>query len=477
MTVLVTDDAGSSTAGLESPTTVPHTAPAPHAAADFVPHTRSEIEAMLEFLGLAHVDELFAHIPAAVRLAGGLDLPAGRSETETLEAIGALAADNRPAVSRLVCFAGGGAYDHEIPAAVRALVGRSEFVTSYTPYQPELAQGVLQALFEYQTMLCRLTGMDVANASLYDGAAAAVEGLNLAAAATGRSRVWVSKGVRPAVREVISTVAGARLEVLEAPLERGVTRWPEDLGEAAALLVSYPNHLGALENVPEAAARARAAGALLVAYADPVASGLLRSVGSLGADVAVGEGQPLGSPLSFGGPYLGLFACKQAAHVRRWLPGRLVGQTVDTQGRKSYVVTLSTREQHIRRAAASSNVCSNQTLVALAFAFHLAWLGRAGLREMALRCARGARYAREQLSGIAGVEVATCAPTLYEFPMRTPVPARLVLERLAEAGYLGGISLSDQYPDLGEAILVTVTETRTKAEIDGFAAAFARAAA
>jgi glycine dehydrogenase subunit 1 len=283
--------------------------------------------------------------------------------------------------------------------------------------------------------------MDVANASLYDGASAAVEGLNLAAAATGRKLVWVSRGVRPAVREVIATLCGPRLEVREVPLDGGLTAWPDDLGQPAALLLAYPNHLGVLE------------------------------------DVAVGEGQPLGTPLAFGGPYVGLFACRQAPFVRRWLPGRLVGESADIEGRRAYVLTLSTREQHIRRAAASSNVCTNQTLIAIACALHLAWLGPAGLRELALRCARGARYAREALCRIPGVEPAVAASGLYEFPLRTPQPAAVVLERLTEAGFLGGLALTSDYPELGEAILVTVTETRTRADIDAFATAFEKAVA
>jgi glycine dehydrogenase subunit 1 len=233
--------------------------------------------------------------------------------------------------------------------------------------------------------------------------------------------------------------------------------------------------LGCLEDVPDAARRAHDAGALLVAHADPVAAGLLRSVGSLGADVAVGEGQPFGTPLGFGGPYVGLFATRHESYVRRWLPGRLVGETLDADGRRAFVLTLSTREQHIRRADASSNVCTNQTLIAIAAAIHLAWLGPQGLRQLALRCARGARYTREQLLRIPGVEPAVSAPTLYEFALRTPLPAATVLERLAEEGYLGGIELTPHYPELGEAILLAVTETRTRAEVDDFATTFEKA--
>lgn len=429
---------------------------------------------MLEVLGLESLEELFGHIPAAVRLATGLDIAPGLPEQDVLEALGDLASLNRPA-GNLICFAGGGAYDHDVPAAVRSLASRSEFLTSYTPYQPELSQGVLQMLFEYQELLCRLTGMEVANASLYDGAAAAVEGCSLAAAATGRSVVVVSKGVRPEVRAVVRTLLGSRLEVTEAPLVGGATLWPEDLDRVAVLLVAYPNHLGCLEDMGAAAARAHEAGALLVSYVDPVAAGVLRSAGYWGSDVAVGEGQPLGTRLSFGGPYVGLFACRAAPYVRRWLPGRLVGEAIDTDGRRAYVLTLSAREQHIRREEASSNVCTNQTLIAVATALHLAWLGPSGLRELALGCARGARYARELLARVPGVESAVEAPSLYEFALRTPVPAESLLSRLADDGYLGGLSLADDYPELGNAVLVTVTEARTRAEIDGLAAAFEKA--
>jgi glycine dehydrogenase subunit 1 len=441
----------------------------------YVPHTDAEIAAMLEFLGLGSLDDLYAHIPDAVRLAGGLDVAPGAAESDVLAEIRALGDANRPAVGGLVSFAGFGAYEHDIPAVGPSLTMRSEFVTSYTPYQPELSQGVLQALFEYQTMVCGLFGLDVANASLYDAASAAVEGLNLAAAATKRRVAWISAAVHPNIREVVRTLTGPRLELREAPVVDGLTRWPDDLGDAAALLVAYPNVLGCLEDVPDAARRAHEAGALLVAQADPVAAGLLRSVGSLGADVAVGEGQPFGTPLGFGGPYVGLFATRNAAYVRRWLPGRLVGETLDAEGRRAFVLTLSTREQHIRRAEASSNVCTNQTLIAIAAAIHLAWLGPRGVRELALRCARGARYTREQLLRIPGVEPAASAPTLYEFALRTPLPSATVLERLAEEGYLGGVDLTSHYPELGDAILLAVTETRTRTEVDDFASAFEKA--
>ena len=429
----------------------------------FVPHTDDEIAAMLEFIGVASLDELFAAVPEALRLAGGLDLPPGLSEPDVLAEMDRLASRNRFCGPDLVCFAGAGAYDHEIPSVTKALAFRSEFVTAYTPYQPEVAQGVLQALFEYQTMVTRLAGVEVANASLYDGASACVEAVNLAVAATKRSTVWVSEGVHPTWRHVLRTfAAGTGHELVEVPVRDGVTRWPAQ-GEPGAVLVQYPNYLGCLEDLQAA----RREGALLLVAADPVSAGLLRTPGSYGADVVVGEGQPFGTPLSFGGPYLGLFACKQE-HVRR-LPGRLVGETVDVDGRRSYVTTLRTREQDIRREKASSNVCTNQTLIAVCCVIQLAWLGTAGLRELALRCARGTRYARDALLAVDGVEPAASAPVVREFAVRTPVPAATVVDRMADEGFLAGVPLEEEY---GDGLLVAVTERRTRAEIDAYAAAF-----
>ncbi|MEY2569332.1 MAG: glycine dehydrogenase subunit 1 [Actinomycetota bacterium] len=429
----------------------------------FVPHTDAEIVEMLGFMGLSSLDELFTAIPEALRLAGGLDVDPGLSEPDVMAEMGRLAARNRACGPDLVCFAGAGAYDHEVPAVTRRLTFRSEFVTAYTPYQPEVAQGVLQALFEYQTLIARLAGLEIANASLYDGATACVEAVNLAVAASGRQMVWVSQGVHPTWRQVIRTfAAGTGHDIIEVPLVDGVTAWPDD-GEPGAVLVQQPNFLGCLEDL-EAAKRT---GALLLVAADPVSAGLLRSPGSQGADVVVGEGQPFGTPLSLGGPYLGLFACRQE-HVRR-LPGRLVGETVDVEGRRAYVTTLRTREQDIRREKASSNVCTNQTLIAVCCAIQLSWLGTAGLREVALRCARGTRYAREALLAIDGVESLVDAPVLREFAVRTSVPGATIVDRMAEEGFLAGVALDDEY---GGGLLVAVTERRTRAEIDAYAAAF-----
>ncbi|HUQ38627.1 MAG TPA: aminomethyl-transferring glycine dehydrogenase subunit GcvPA [Acidimicrobiales bacterium] len=445
---------------------------------DYIPHTEAETAEMLSFIGLSSLDELFDAVPAALRLAGGLDLPGGLSEPDTSAEMGRLAGAN--AAADLICFAGAGAYDHEIPAAVRSLASRSEFVTAYTPYQPEVAQGVLQALFEYQTLISRIAGVPVANASLYDGASACVEAVNLAVAATRRETVWVSQGVHPNWRAVMRTfAAGTGHDLVEIPLIDGVTAWPGgDIGanttsgeEPAAVLLQYPNYLGCLEDVEAAVATARRRGALVLVAFDPVAAGLLRTPGSYGADVVVGEGQPFGTPMSFGGPYLGLFACTME-HVRR-LPGRLVGETLDTEGRRAYVTTLRTREQDIRREKASSNVCTNQTLIAVTCAIQLAWLGTSGLRELALRCARGTRYAREALLAIDGVEPLVSAPVLREFAVRLPVAADVVVERLAEEGFLAGAPLAGE--EYGDGLLVAVTERRTRAQIDDYVAAFEKA--
>ena len=456
---------------------------------DYLPHTEEDLATMLGFLGLSDVDELFSAVPHALRLAGGLDMPAGEPEPDVLAHVGALAGANRAA--DLVCFAGAGAYDHEIPAVVRALAERSEFVTAYTPYQPEVAQGVLQALFEYQTMVARLTGLPVANASLYDGASALVEAVNLGTAASGRETVWVSSGVHPHWRACLRTFShGSGHRIVEVPLADGVSVWPEDLGRSGAkeppgvVVVAYPNYLGCLEDLAAVRRIADAHRATMVVAADPVAAGLLRSSGEWGADVVVGEGQALGIPLSFGGPYLGLFSCTMA-QVRR-LPGRLVGETVDVAGRRAYVTTLRAREQDIRREKATSNVCTNQTLMAVTAAVQLGWLGTRGLVEVALRCARGTRYLRDAALGISGVAPLTGdTPVVRELALRTAMPARTVVERMAGEGFLAGVALEELTGDGGDGsvgadaaahgLLVAVTERRTVAEINAYLVALDKA--
>ncbi len=436
--------------------------------AHYVPHTDEEVDSMLAFIGLDSTDQLFEMVPSAMRLAGGLTLADGRSEYDTAAEMERLGAANR---SDLVCFAGGGAYDHDIPAVTRRLAGRTEFVTSYTPYQAEVAQGVLQALFEYQSLVARLAGLEVANASLYDGGTSCVEAVNLAVAATGKAGVLLSHGVNPLWRQVIATMAvGTGHDLRTVDLDGGVTNWAsfDGLDEVGAVVVQYPNYLGCLEDIAPARQLADRLGAHLVVAFDPVAAVVLQSPGQLGADIAIGEGQSFGTPLSLGGPYLGLFACN-LSDVRR-LPGRLVGETVDNAGNRAYTTTLRTREQDIRREKASSNVCTNQTLIAVTAAIQLSWLGTNGLREMALRCARGTRYLRQSVVAIEGVELATTAPTFREFSVTTPLPAPLIVERMIDRGYLAGVSLED-LPEYRGDLLLSATEKRTKAEIDGFVAA------
>lgn len=456
--------------------------------ATFTPHSEDDISSMLGFLGLSSLEELFDAVPAALRLAGGLDLEPGRSEADVVELLAERAAKNRPIGRSTVCFAGAGAYDHEVPAVTRHLASRSEFVTAYTPYQPEVAQGVLQAIFEYQTLVARLAGLEIANASLYDGAAALVEGVNLAVAATGSSRVCCSAGVHPHWRAALATFArGTGHEIEIVPLKEharggsGTTDWehaaagsPDSAGPAGAVVVAYPNFLGCLESIAEARQFADRTGARLVVAFDPVAAGLLRTPGEQGADVVVGEGQAFGTALSFGGPYLGLFACG-LRDVRR-LPGRLVGETIDGEGRRGYVTTLRSREQDIRREKASSNVCTNQTLMAVTAAIQLGWLGTNGLREVALRSARATRATREAVTAIASVEPLTDAATLREFAVRLPVPAERFVDRMLDEGYLAGVPISVGFEGTGYegGLLIAATERRTRAEIEGFAAAFGR---
>ncbi|MEY2471759.1 MAG: glycine dehydrogenase subunit 1 [Actinomycetota bacterium] len=434
--------------------------------AHYVPHTDREIAAMLEFTGLSSLDELFDCVPEALRLAGGLDIPAGLSEFDTAAEMERLAGLN--AGADLICFAGGGAYDHDVPSAVRRLAGRTEFVTAYTPYQPEVAQGVLQALFEYQTMVARLSGLEIANASLYDGATALVEAVNLAVAASGREQVEMSDGVHRLWQDVVQTfAAGTGHDIVRVPLRDGVTDW-SNVREAGAVVVQYPNRLGVLDDVAAAAKVARDTGAMLIVAFDPVAAAVLKSPGEWGADIAVGEGQPFGTPMSFGGPYLGLFASR-LEHVRR-IPGRLVGETADGEGRRAFTTTLRTREQDIRREKASSNVCTNQTLIAVTAMIQMGWLGKEGLVDVATQCARGTRYAREALLGIEGVTALVDAPVLREFAVATPVPPDVVIERMADEGFLAGTATDDGQGNDG--LVIAVTEKRTKAEIDSFVAAF-----
>ncbi|MFN2545075.1 MAG: aminomethyl-transferring glycine dehydrogenase subunit GcvPA [Actinomycetota bacterium] len=437
----------------------------------FAPHTDDDVRDMLSACGMSSVDELFSQIPASVRLDGVLDIPSGVSEMELVADLRALASRNRHA-DDLVCFAGAGAYDHYVPSVVWALAGRSELYTSYTPYQPELSQGVLQSLFEYQSMVCELTALEVSNASLYDGPTALVEAVNMARAATKRHRVLVSGAVDPRYVEVLRTYGGgAGYEPEVWPVDGGWGGSPELGGDVACVVVQHPNFYGGLEPCREFFAAAREAGARAVQVFDPLSLGVLAPPGDLGADIAVAEGQPLGNHLNFGGPYLGVIAARMQ-DVRR-MPGRIVGETLDVDGRTGYVLTLQAREQHIRREKATSNICTNQTLMAVAASVYLAWLGPGGLEELGRLCARNARALADALTAIDGVELLhPNVPFFKEFAVRLPMPALEVRDRLIERGYLAGVPL----PEVdGHALLVAATERRTAGEIDGFASALREA--
>lgn len=444
--------------------------------ADYLPHTKDDVESMLDFLGMDSLEDLFAQIPEAVRLAGGLDVASGLSEPDVAALFAGYTSANTAKTTAMTCFAGGGAYDHEVPAVVKALSNRSEFVTAYTPYQPEVAQGVLQAIFEYQTLVARLSGLAIPNASLYDAATALVEALNMAHGATGRQKMLISSGVHPHWREVARTFArGTGHEIVEVPLVDGVTDWRSvDVSNAAAVAAAYPNYLGVLEDLSVAKELAVENDALFVVGADPVAAGVLKTAGQWGADVFVGEGQAFGTPLSFGGPYLGLFACTPA-QVRR-LPGRIVGETVDSSHRRAFVTTLRAREQDIRREKATSNVCTNQTLMAVTAAIQLGWLGTYGLREVATRCARGAHYLYEELLTLEGVSALSSQPFFREFAVRLSKPADQVIAAMAESDVLAGLSVAalsggadpSVDGDIENVLLVTVTERRTRDEIDHY---------
>jgi glycine dehydrogenase subunit 1 len=431
---------------------------------------------MLQAIGVSSLEELFAAIPAEVRLgdhpADGARpaIPPAMGELELTAHMSELAARNVPA-GQAVCFLGGGSYDHFIPAVVDFVAARSEFYTAYTPYQPEASQGTLQAIFEYQTLITQLTGMDVSNASLYDGASAATEAVLMALGATRRSgRVVAAASVHPEYRQVLATyLANLPTELVTLPTPRG-TIDPEALAaavnhETACVLVQHPNFFGCLEDVRTLGEIAHRAGAMLVVAVDPISLGLLERPGQYGADIVVAEGQSLGNPMAFGGPYLGILACREQL-VRR-MPGRLVGQTVDRRGKRCWVLTLQTREQHIRREKATSNVCTNQGLLALRAAVYLATMGPRGMRSVAELCLQKARYAMERLGADAGLKPAFDRPVFKEFVVRAAdgqVDRRL--DAACRQGIFAGVPLKRWYPELADCFLVAVTEKRTKGQID-----------
>jgi glycine dehydrogenase subunit 1 len=443
----------------------------------YILNTRDDQQAMLKAAGVSSVEALFDAIPEGLRLKRPLNVPPALTEIEATRHVQELAARNRPA-GDAVCFLGGGSYDHFIPAVVDAVAGRSEFYTAYTPYQAEASQGSLQVFFEFQTLVCQLTGMDVANASLYDGGSAVAEAVLMAIGAKGRhGRVLVAESVHPEYRQTLGTYLTnleARPQTLPAP--HGFLD-PDDVRRAIdentpCVVVQHPNFFGCLEEVEALAAAAHAKGALLVVSFDPISLGLLKRPGDYGADIAVAEGQCLGNPMSYGGPYLGILTCRE--EFLRKMPGRLVGQTVDRHGKRCWVLTMQTREQHIRRAKATSNICTNQGLMAIKATVYLAALGPQGLRETAELCVRKARYAADTLARGAGARLRFNRPFFKEFTLGGVPDASGVAQRLLGAGYHAGLALGRWYPTLAGCLGIAVTEKRTRAEIDGLAAAFAR---
>ena len=441
----------------------------------YVANTPADQRAMLDAIGVATIEELFVSIPVELRLKRPLAIEPALSEMELTAHFASLAAKNQPAGQK-VCFLGGGSYDHFIPAIVDYVASRGEYYTSYTPYQPEASQGNLQVFFEYQTLITELTGMDVSNASLYDGGSAAAEAVLMSISATGRHRrVVVAASVHPEYRQILATyLANLDTELITVGTPEG-TIDPDELraavdGDTACVLIQHPNFFGCLEPLEPIVEIAHAAGALVVAAIDPISLGLLKRPGDFGVDIVVAEGQCLGSPMSYGGPYLGIMACRES-FVRR-MPGRIAGETVDRRGKRCFVLTLQTREQHIRREKATSNICTNQGLFALRAAVYLAALGPHGLRETAELCLRKARYAARKLtSASSGFELAFQRPTFKEFVVRARQGnVKKMLARACDRGFLAGVSLARWYPELADCFLVSVTEKRTQAEIDALAA-------
>jgi glycine dehydrogenase subunit 1 len=439
---------------------------------DYAPHTAADVSGMLATIGRPDIDALFDVVPPPLRAPAELGLADGLAESDVLDRMRRLAARNRP-VEEMVCFLGGGAYDHYQPAIVAAITGRAEFATAYTPYQPEMSQGGLQALFEFQTLVSELLGLPIANSSLYDGATALVEGMILCIGSTNRHRVVVAGAIDPRYAQILATYAvgaGAELDTVAAGADGTVDPGAVAAAAegAAVVVVQQPNCVGVLEDVPALATAAHAGGARLLVSFDAALAGVLEPPGRLGADVVVADGLSLGNGLHFGGPGVGLLACRHA-DVRR-LPGRLVGETVDIEGRRGFVLTLQAREQHIRRDKATSNICTNQALNALATAVYLSWLGPQGLVELGEACLAGTAYAAQVLASVAGVELAHPESVHgKEFALRLADPVAIAAA-LADRGYLVGPVVAVGGEDL---LLVAVTEQRARADIDGLAAALA----
>jgi glycine dehydrogenase subunit 1 len=436
----------------------------------YIPNSPDERAEMLRQVGVSSIENLFDSIPAGLRLRQSLNVPSALSEIELLKKFDDLAARNQAA--RRISFLGGGAYSHYIPTVVDHLISRSEFFTAYTPYQPEISQGTLQAIFEFQTLVCQLTGMDIANASMYDGSTAMAEAVLMAERVTKRSKVVASAAIHPEYLAVAHTyVQHAGIELQHAACDPGTGQTPLSAFDAiddktAAIVVQSPNFFGCIEDLQALSEKAHAHGALLiVAVTEAMSFGLLRSPGACGADIVVAEGQSFGVPVSFGGPYVGLFATRDK--YARQIPGRLVGEAYDKHGRRGFVLTLATREQHIRREKATSNICTNEGLIALAATVYLETMGPRGIEQAARQCAQKAHYAARAISQIEGFSLPYSGPFFNEFVVRAPGDAATLLERLArEKGIDGGIALSRFDQAQAHDFLVCVTETNTREQID-----------
>jgi glycine dehydrogenase subunit 1 len=433
----------------------------------YLPMTEADKKAMLETIGVNSVDELFSDIPEKVRFKGEYNIKAAKSETSLMKELFQMASRNADLKTN-VSFLGAGVYDHYMPVIVDHVISRSEFYTAYTPYQPEISQGELQAIFEFQTMICELTGMDVANSSMYDGGTALAEAAMLSAGHTKRKKIIVSSAVHPESKEVLKTYAkGQYIEVIEVPVNNGITDIEALKGlaneEIAAVIVQYPNFFGRIEPLKELEEIVHANKSLFVVSSNPLSLGVLTPPGKFGADIVIGDAQPFGIPTAFGGPHCGYFAV--TTKLMRKVPGRLVGQTTDDQGRRGFVLTLQAREQHIRRDKATSNICSNQALNALAASVAMTALGKKGVREMAAANLQKAHYARTAFKE-AGFDIVYDGHSFNEFVVKLNKPVKEINQGLLQKGIIGGYDLGRDYPELANHMLIAVTEQRSKEEID-----------
>jgi glycine dehydrogenase subunit 1 len=436
----------------------------------YLPNTAEDVQEMLQAIGVESTDELFLSVPESLRLKNELNMPQAKSEIEVRGIMNELAGKNT-SIDELVCFLGAGSYDHYIPSVIRHLVSRSEFYTAYTPYQPEISQGTLQSVFEYQSMICALTGMEVSNVSMYDAATSAAEAAILASVQTKRERVLVSRTLNPEYIKVLETYLKFRNVEMDYLAEKDGVTDLEDLkaklsGNIAGVIVQYPNFYGVVEDIRPLEEAIHENKSLLIMSVDPIALGVLKSPGELKADIVVGEGQALGQNLNYGGPVLGFMTA--STKLMRKMPGRIVGQTLDRDGKRAFVLTLQAREQHIRRFKATSNICSDQTLNSITAAVYMATLGKEGIKEVAVQSFKKAHHTANLLTASGKYELLFKHPFFKEFAVKCPVPVETLNAKLLEKGILGGFDLKKCNPDLGDAMLIAVTENRTMEEIQKF---------